>query len=112
MNTKRTFWIMAGVSVTLGLLIYWIDSRSHWDDTGITAGLIFITPLFFGFSMPRFAWVWALSIGIWISIARILVYHDFGYIFILVIAFLGSYIGALIRKAVKSPTAEPSGHNS
>jgi hypothetical protein len=112
MNTQRTFWIMIGVSVTLGLLIYWLDSQSQWDDTGITAGLIFITPLFFGFSMPRFAWVWALTIGIWVPIAGILVHHDFAFVFVLVIAFLGSYIGALVRKAVKPPASEPSSHNS
>ena len=35
-------------AIALGLLIAWVDSAPTWDDTGITAGMIFLTAAVFG----------------------------------------------------------------
>ena len=36
----RGFLLMG--AATLGMAIAWVDSRPNWDDTGITAGTLFL----------------------------------------------------------------------
>jgi hypothetical protein len=48
--------------------------------------------------MPKRAWVWAISVGIWIPIWKIFPYQDYSSIIAIPIAFDGAYIGVLIYK--------------
>jgi len=97
MNSKTSYWILLAVAIALGLAIYWIDSRPHWDDTGITAVMILTVSALLGLTMPRRAWSWALAVGIWIPLGSLLQHHSYTAILALVIAFNGAYAGALIR---------------
>jgi fructose-specific phosphotransferase system IIC component len=83
-----------------------LDCSSHgeletgWDDTGITAGAILILTGYFGMTIPHRPWLWALAVGIWIPVQGILQDRNFGLITVLIVAFIGAYAGALVRKAL------------
>jgi len=87
------------IAVCLGILIGWIDSRPHWDDTGITVGLIVISTFIIGFISPGRPWIWAISVGIWIPVWNILFQNNYSSLAALVIAFIGAYSGAYICKS-------------
>jgi hypothetical protein len=75
MNAPGRKGMDAGVLVlalALGLAIGWVDSRPHWDDTGITAGLLFLSAAAVTFLAPRRPWLWGLSVGvgIWLEFVR------------------------------------------
>lgn len=94
------------VALTLGLAIVRVDSRPGWDDTGITAGAIFIACALLGVVSPKQAWQWALAVGLWIPVYGLLWTHNFSSFLALVPAFLGSYIGAAIRSLAIPPPGQ------
>ncbi|NJD22003.1 MAG: hypothetical protein FIA82_04960 [Melioribacter sp.] len=98
MKVNYKFWISLIISSLLGLLIAWIDSRPNWDDSGITAVMIFCVSAFFGFIMINRPWLWALCVGIWIPLNSILFYMNYTAILALIFAFIGSYVGSLFHK--------------
>ncbi|MCX6173677.1 MAG: hypothetical protein NTZ27_02870 [Ignavibacteriales bacterium] len=98
MKSNYKFLISLVISISLGLLITWIDSRPNWDDTGITAVAIFSVSAFFGFIMRNHPWVWALTVGLWIPLYNVLFFKNYTAILALIIAFIGSYAGSLIHK--------------
>jgi len=98
MRTKYKFWILFILAIVIGVLICWIDAKPNWDDTGISAGLMFLAAAFLGLAMPERAWIWAISVGIWIPALNILLHNNYGSILALVIAFIGAYIGAFVHK--------------
>ena len=98
MNTTYKFWILFIIAIALGMIIGFIDSRPHWDDTGVTVGMILIATACLGFVIPKRAWVWAISFGIWIPIWNILLYNKYSSLIALPIAFVGAYLGVLIYK--------------
>jgi hypothetical protein len=51
------------VAVGMSALIDWVDSRPHWDDSGITAGLLFMTAAVLACIWPRRPWLIGLAIG-------------------------------------------------
>jgi hypothetical protein len=53
---------------------------------------------YLGFAMPKRAWIWALSVGIWIPIWNIVRNNNYLSFIALPIAFVGAYIGVLIYK--------------
>ncbi len=103
----RRFWSQAALlvlAISIGLAIAWIDSRPHWDDTGITAGSLLLSAGLLGLIGPRQPWLWALGIGIWIP-AHQFVQHPtlgsaLGGCVILAIPMAGAYVGMAVRRAV------------
>jgi hypothetical protein len=98
MKSKIKFWMLFIIAIALGMLIGFIDSRPHWDDTGITVGMILITSAFLGFVRPQRVWIWALSVGIWIPVWNMLQNNNYSSFIALPIAFVGAYIGVLVYK--------------
>ena len=98
MNTTYKFWILFIIAIALGMIIGFIDSRPHWDDTGVTVGMILIATACLGFVIPKRAWVWAISVGIWIPIRNIVLFNKYSSSISIVIAFVGAYIGVLTYK--------------
>jgi hypothetical protein len=97
---RLSFFILLAIAVIFGLLIAWVDSRPTWDDTGITVGVILIVTALLGFASPRRAWLWALAVGIWPPLFALLMHNSLGALIALVVAFIGAYAGALIRRAL------------
>jgi hypothetical protein len=94
------FRVLLAVAVLLGASIAWVDSRPTWDDTGITAGVVLLASVAFGFVAPRRPWVWALAIGGMIPLLGILRGGNFGSLLALVVALAGAYGGALVHRAM------------
>ena len=94
------------LAIALGLLIAWVDSRPSWDDSGITAGMVFLTAAFFGALRPSRAPLWALAVGVWIPLFGIILHQNVGSLLALAVAFFGAYAGALARKARGAPRRE------
>jgi hypothetical protein len=94
------------LAIVLGLLIAWVDSRPSWDDSGITAGMVFLTAAFFGTFRPARAPLWALAVGIWIPLFGIILHQNFGSLLALAVAFFGAFAGALARRFLAPPGAK------
>ncbi len=95
---RRPSFALVMAALACGAAIAWVDSRPSWDDTGITAVLVFVSCAAFSFIRPAAPWLWALGVGAWIPLYGILVRHNAGSLLALLIAFVGAYSGALIRK--------------
>ncbi len=103
---KRPFLAMTLLAVAAGLLIAWVDSRPTWDDSGITAGMLFLTAALFGAVRPSRAPVWGLAIGVWVPLFGIVLHRNFGSLLALAVAFVGAYSGALARRLIAPPGAK------
>lgn len=95
---RRQAVVLAIAAIAWGAAIAWMDSRPSWDDTGITAVLVFVSCAAFSFIRPAVPWLWALAVGVWIPLYGILVSHNAGSLLALLIAFVGAYSGGFVRK--------------
>jgi hypothetical protein len=105
MKEKKRSWTLFVIAVLSGLLIAWVDLRPNWDDTGITAFMVLGAAAFLGLAMPARPWIWALSVGIWIPLGNILLHNNYASLLALLVAFIGAYAGAFVRKIFSSRTA-------
>lgn len=85
------------LAVGLGGLIAYVDSRPNWDDTGITAGLIFLVCFVCTVLFPQRPWLWALAVGVWVPIVAIMTSQNYGALLALAVAFTGAYAAKLLR---------------
>jgi hypothetical protein len=94
---KRTLILSLMLAITIGLVIAWVDSRPHWDDTGVSAFMILCSATLCGYLSSQKPWLIALAIGIWIPLFGVIASDNFGTLLALVPAFIGAYIGYLIK---------------
>lgn len=94
---KKTFHIYFILSIASGLTIAWIDSRPHWDDTGITARLILLAATLFGFLSYEKTWLIALAVSIRIPVWAIVSTQNYGTLLAFIPGFTGAYAGYLIH---------------
>jgi hypothetical protein len=100
-----------GFSLLVGLFLVFYELNS--DDTGLEVIFILMATFLLGCVHPRNAWQWALLIGPWAPAADLvqrLTHHAprvemHGSLLsvalaVVVIGLVGSYAGALVRKAV------------
>jgi hypothetical protein len=93
--------ILFAVAVLAGLLSAYVDSRPNWDDTGIlVAGLLLVSGLLtlLGHRRP---WLVALAVGLWIPLHDIYLSHDLRMLVVLLIPFMGAYLGWAVRLGVR-----------
>jgi len=108
--TRRAAWTARlGIALAAGALIAWIDTRPGWDDTGVTAGLLFAAAGALGFSWPWRAWVWALAVGAWIPMLALLRHQDPKMLLVLVIPFAGAYLGLALRRMLSPGSSSSPG---
>ena len=94
------------LAVAMGAAIAWMDSRPHWDDTGITVGSLLLSAALLGAMGPQRAWIWGLAVGVWLPlhlIAGAVTAHRVtlgtaGYLVILAFPMAGAYAGVGLRK--------------
>jgi hypothetical protein len=92
--------VVLAVALCVGALIAYVDSQPGWDDTGVTALAILVCCGVLGAAAPRWPWLWALAVGLWIPAAGILLTRNFGALLALPFAFAGAYGGMALRKAL------------
>ena len=89
-------------SIATGLIIWRIDSRPNWDDTGITAGLILLSTGLISFINPKQPFIWMIAVSVWIPLFGIIKDSNYGTLLTLIIGLIGAYGGSTIRKSLKS----------
>ena len=108
---KRNLFLFWPLALALGIIIGILDM--HAKEVQGTVLLVLVTSGLFGFVQPRWAWLWAVTIGSSLLVvglaASILGYppHDepnvFATLIALIPAFLGAYGGVLLRYAIAPP---------
>src|SRR4051812_44914857 len=95
----RTRMLFAAAILT-GLAIAYMDSRPHFDDAGITAGLLLLSAGAFALMAPARPGLWSLAVGIWIP-AHAMVQHpdaqSLAMLLVLVFPLAGAYAGLAVR---------------
>ena len=102
---KADLWLPL-LTIFLGIIIGLSDLRS---DVQLTALLLLVFGFFAGYARPKYAWVWALLLGIWVPLAEFtalaiglkLSYRPdiLASAIALVPAFVGAYAGVFIQWA-------------
>ena len=85
-------------AIMAGIAIAWIDSRPHWDNTGISVLIVLVAAAICGFFTSEKPWLTALAVGIWIPAFGILTTHNFGSLLALVPGFAGAYLGYILKR--------------
>lgn len=93
------FWLLLAVGASLGLLIGWLHAGPVGMDTGLAAMLTVAVSLALGFSIPQYAWQWALAVSIWLPLLDILMHGNFASLLLLPLGFVGAYAGMFARRA-------------
>ena len=88
-------------AVSAGCLIGWIDSSPRWNDTGITIGMIVLSSFAFGIMARRRIWLFALVIGLLVTLFNYVLHNNLQSAASIVFAFAGAYSGLLIKKLIR-----------
>jgi hypothetical protein len=86
------------LAIGFGLLTAYIDSRPNWDDTGMVALAMVGGCALLSLAEPRYPWLWALAVGVWIPAFGIVQSHNYGSLLALAFAVAGAYSGTAFRK--------------
>ena len=97
--------IPALLSLGVGCLIGYAHSRPTWDDTGLTVGSIFLTSLLIAAWRSRTAWLTSLHIGTPVLGFNVIAHGNLASSIAIVIALVGSAVGMLIAKTVRTDRA-------
>ena len=98
---SRTAWITAALSLAIGCAIGFVDSRPAWNDTGITAGAVFLASLGVSAARPRSAWLAGLLIGVPVFAFNVALHGGFASAIAVVIGLAGAGSGYLIRRVTE-----------
>jgi len=89
-------------AITIGLIIWRIDSQPNWDDTGITAAMILLSTGLISFFNPKQPFIWAIAVCIWIPLFGIIKDSNYGMLLTFIFGFIGAYGGSTFRNSFKS----------
>jgi hypothetical protein len=107
MRTKGTLIILA-LALTAGAAIGYVDSRPTWDDTGITAGFIFLASAILARMRPRAAWLVGLAVGTPVLTFNLVLHGNLASAVAVAIGLAGAGVGYLIGKTAGSGEAPRS----
>jgi hypothetical protein len=96
--TKRAL-IAPAIGLVVGLGIGYVDSRPNWDDTGITAGAVFLVAAVLAAARPSVSWLTGLSVGLPVLAMNALLHSNYGSAIAVVISLAGSGVGYVVGKS-------------
>jgi hypothetical protein len=88
------------LAVILGVGITYIDSHPGWDDTSVSAFLVFLASGLCGYIAPGKPWIIALAVALWIPLFGILSNYNMASLFALIPAIAGAYAGSLVKRKI------------
>ncbi|MFN8412904.1 MAG: hypothetical protein U0Z26_10995 [Anaerolineales bacterium] len=93
--------ILLAFAILGGIFLAYVDSSPGWDDTGITAGGLFvIAGLIALLGHPR-PWLVALAVGVWIPLLYLYQSQAYSMILVLLIPLVGAYAGWIVRLGIR-----------
>ncbi len=93
--------ILLAAAVLAGLFSAYVDSRPHWDDTGLLVGGLILISGLIALLGHRKPWLIALAVGIWIPLHDIYLSHDLRMLLVLLFPLVGAYGGWLVRLGIR-----------
>ena len=93
--------IYLALALGAGLLIAYVDTLPHWDDTGITVFALLLSSGLFGLLTQRRPWLVGLAVGLWIPLHGIIWNHDFSMLFVLIFPMAGAFAGWGLSKIIR-----------
>ena len=96
MKNKPLDVFLGLVALLCGVAIAYVDSRPQWDDTGVTAGTIFLLCAVLAFFSPGRWWIWMLAVGLWVPVLALLQTGNCAAFLALLVAGMGSLLGRAI----------------
>ncbi len=93
--------ILLVLAVLSGLFLAYVDSRPHWDDTGILAGGLLLGAGLLTLLGYRRPWLIALAIGLWIPLHDIFLSNNFTLLAVLLFPLAGAYAGWAARLGIR-----------
>jgi hypothetical protein len=95
---QRIFLVLA---LVFGLLVAYVDTRPHWDDTGITVFVFLAGAAVIGLLIEKRPWLAALAMGVWLPSWYIFTTHDWTMLVLLAFPFLGTYVGWFLKLGLR-----------
>ncbi len=89
------------ISIFVGLAVALIDASPKWDDTIISATLIFVSGGIISFFYGTKPWLIALCTCCWLPLLNIYTLGNFMSLFAFIPGFAGSYFGYFVNAAIK-----------
>jgi hypothetical protein len=89
------------LALVIGAVIGFIDSRPHWDDTGVTAAMVLLSAAVLAGIWPRLHWQLACCIAIPIVLFNLVTTGRVDAVVAIVIALIGSALGRAIGTAIR-----------
>jgi len=100
-RTDQMQKLLLAVGVAAGLLIAYVDTRPHWDDSGITVGLLLVSAGLLTLLGYRRPWLMALAVGIWLPAYYIYQSQAWSMLVLLLIPLVGAYAGWAVNLGVR-----------
>jgi hypothetical protein len=94
--------LLLGIAIGIGLLAAYVDNQPNWDDTAVMALGILVAAGLLSLIEPRYPWLWALAVGIWIPLFGIALARNFGSLLAMAFALAGAYAGMAFRKVIST----------
>jgi uncharacterized membrane protein (UPF0136 family) len=85
-----------------GSAIGYVDSRTTWDDAGITAAALVVTAGLVSVFRPRVWWSIGIVVGLPVVIFNVSLHRNWGASMALVFSVVAAAIGGLIGRARKA----------
>ena len=95
----RRHSVALALAIGAGIGVAWLDSSPGWDDTGITAGLLFLGAAAAAAIARDRPWLWALVVGLPTPLLETAQSGDLGSWLALVFAATGAATGWAVARA-------------
>jgi len=97
-KSQIKFAVVLAIAILFGITIAWVDTRPHWNDTGITVMLLLLVSLVCGYFTTQKPWLIAFAAGLWVPLFNIALTGNFGVLAALGFTFAGAYAGYYLKK--------------
>jgi uncharacterized membrane protein (UPF0136 family) len=96
--------VISAIALLVGAGIGYVDSRPHWDDTGITVGVLILVGGLLGYLRPRSFWITGLLLGLPVLTFNYFLHGNLQSLAALVVSLIAAMVGGLIGRSVAGTT--------
>lgn len=90
--------LLAIAALAAGMAIAWVDTRPHWDDTAVTAGLMFLSAALASLAGVR---PWLATVLVAAPLVAAEISSGFGILIVALIPLVASYAGWAVRGRIR-----------